>query len=534
MVFRNLLGQLSLAVLVGAVWLFPQFGLLAVFPFFVWFLAPRSRPNTYLGWFFCFVISMSVAFHWTPASLAFNMGTSALVGFLVAFPILLWEASKYAICFWLPHRMGISNGWYWIAVTLGLVCIEQFLPSIFPYRFGYLLLETPILVQAVDLLGNSFSTVVFTSLAALAAWLIRILFVKEVDVESPQVSRFNTKMKPIGNWFAAIVVTFSLTYGWFAMQRFENMEADATRIRIGMVQVEPGYVESLDNARTLTSQLGSVDLICWPESIGGVYDLSLDSFQDPNNVFALSAAPSRGLRPLESTNTPLVFGGKCYQGDRDEPDLLYTSAFLMASDLDIADRYHKRFRMPFGEYVPGESVWPGVIDYFNIDHIDASPDGAHPLRIKTDLLQADLSIGVMLCFEDMSVEAARSQVAAGADFLLTLADGSAFESPFTLRQHLLLARMRSIENRRAFARCASTGETCFISSTGKMRSRIPLQTNGILEGEIPILHHRTVSCIAGDLTKWCSLILTIIWLGGSVLIGLVSKPINQSKTETVA
>lgn len=74
--------------------------------------------------------------------------------------------------------------------------------------------------------------------------------------------------------------------------------------------------------------------------------------------------------------------------------------------------------------------------------------------------------------------------ASGNDVLVSLINGSSFDSPYTLWQHRMLSQMRALETRRYFIRCAATGETCIISPLGEIESRLPVQQEGTLIGSV--------------------------------------------------
>ena len=92
--------------------------------------------------------------------------------------------------------------------------------------------------------------------------------------------------------------------------------------------------------------------------------------------------------------------------------------------------------------------------------------------------------------------------------LISMINGSAFESPYTLRQHRLLSQLRSIECRKYFLRCAATGETCVISPTGEIVDRLPLHCNGSLLASVALLEGETLF----TRLPWLSSILSIIIL----------------------
>jgi len=98
----------------------------------------------------------------------------------------------------------------------------------------------------------------------------------------------------------------------------------------------------------------------------------------------------------------------------------------------------------------------------------------------------------------MIPEAARSLVAESATVLVSLINGAAFTEPLTLAQHRLLAQLRAVENRRAFVRCAATGETCVISPVGRIVARLPIHVQESLVASVPILESRTLYSRTGN------------------------------------
>jgi apolipoprotein N-acyltransferase len=108
-------------------------------------------------------------------------------------------------------------------------------------------------------------------------------------------------------------------------------------------------------------------------------------------------------------------------------------------------------------------------------------------------------LGVLVCYEDTLPRNARETVASGADVLFSLIQGSAFENQLTLIQHQRLSVLRAVENGRYFVRCASTGVSCLISPTGRIVDRLPIQTEGTLSCEVPLLRNRTVYNRIGEL-----------------------------------
>ena len=302
----------------------------------------------------------------------------------------------------------------------------------------------------------------------------------------------------------------------------ESAHRARPRLRVALVQVDPSFQDSAADLRRWTASVSKrVDLVCWPESSGGTYECSLDRLSDAQRVFDLSREPNRGLRPWEKPDCELLFGGKTYRGDRECPERIYQSAILVDEQERIVGRYHKRHLMPFGEFVPGQSWLPGIDSLFSVSEAVARGDEATVLP-----MASEARLGVMLCYEDMMPDAARSLTRNSADVLVSLINGSAFTNRLTLIQHRVLAQLRAVECRRYFLRCAATGETCVISPLGRIEAQLPLETQGVLSAEVALLDGQSAWCRLGCAFPVGCLIL----LGGYLGLSWRRKRASASST----
>ncbi|MFM1904433.1 MAG: apolipoprotein N-acyltransferase, partial [Planctomycetota bacterium] len=271
--------------------------------------------------------------------------------------------------------------------------------------------------------------------------------------------------------------------------------AAAPRLRLALVQVDPDQAGAVETLRAISRRAGEgperPDLVCWPECSGGSYEEGLAAFADEATVFRRSREPQRGLRPWPDPSCPLLFGGRVYRGYRERPDAIYQAALMLDEREELVGSYHKRHLMPFGEYVPFADVIPELRLAFPVTvpyDVGGEPEliTAGPARI-----------GSLLCYEDMVPAAAASLVERSANLLVSLIHGAAFTNPLTLIQHRLLAQQRAIELRRCLVRCGSTGETCVIDATGRVRERLPLDTEGLLLADVPLLEGTTLALRLG-------------------------------------
>jgi apolipoprotein N-acyltransferase len=416
-------------------------------------------------------IAIALAFHWTPEVLAEAMRASKLVGFAFAVPIILWDACRLALPFWVVGRVVRDPQAAWLPAGLTAVVAEALVPGVFPWKLGYSQLAWPATVQSAALFGPEGPTL---GLFATAGTLVVI------------AGLAGRPRRLAGPAALAIALTAAnLAFGAVAIGRIDSLAAAAPRIRLALVQVDPDEATGIDRLRLLTRETCAAaeppDLVCWPECSGGSYEEGLDSFTDEAVIFKRSRKPQRGLRPLADPACPLLLGGRIYRGYRERPDEIFQAALLIDAEERLAGCYHKRHLMPFGEYVPFAEVIPELRLSFPMEtNYDVGGQAA-------PLVCGPARIGALLCYEDMVPAAAASLVADGANLLVSLIHGAAFTNPLTLRQHRLLAQQRAIEGRRCLVRCSSTGETCVIDPAGRISDRLPLGEEGVLTVEVPLL-----------------------------------------------
>ena len=460
-------------------------------------------------------LALGLAFYWSPAAMAYTLDSGWGLGFAVALPFLVWDGLRLAAGYWLAARLTREVTVIWLPAGLIAMALEWALPSVFPWRLGLPQLALPWLVQAADLWGGGWTTLIAFAHAGLLLSVGWLIWKRPVRLVGGQAARSGASLRPAPvassrqplPSYAAIcggVLAFNALYGTWSWWTWEQRSEQAPRLQVGLIQVDPSYTWSTDRLRELTADIApAAELVCWPESSGGNYELALDDLSDADEVFARSREPERGLQPWTTPSCELLLGGKSYQGERDDPERLHVTAMLIDPQQRITDRYHKRFLMPFGEYVPFEDSLPGMAELFAMaEHVQPGA-AAHTIASRTGA-----QLGTMLCYEDMVPQAAYEATRAGASVLISLANGSAFASHHTLRQHRLLAQLRAVECRRYLLRCAATGETCSISATGRIVDRLPVQEDAALLTSAALLQGQT-------------LFVRYPWLGSSLdLLGL--------------
>lgn len=142
-------------------------------------------------------------------------------------------------------------------------------------------------------------------------------------------------------------------------------------------------------------------------------------------------------------------------------------------------RYAKRRLVPFGDYVPLQSVLRGLIGFFDLPMSRTVPgDFEQPL-----LRAGSAALAMSICYEIAYPELVRAS-AGEADALVTISNDTWFGASIGPHQHLQMARMRALENGRYVLRATNNGVTAIIDAYGRVVDALPQFEQGVLTGEV--------------------------------------------------
>ena len=165
-------------------------------------------------------------------------------------------------------------------------------------------------------------------------------------------------------------------------------------------------------------------------------------------------------------------------------------------------QYIKRRLVPFGEYVPLESLLRGVIRLFDLPMSRNKPGPWDQPR----LTAGEISLSTSICYEVIYPELVRED----ADLLVTLSNDTWFGESIGPWQHLQMARMRALENGRTMIRATNNGVTAIIDHRGKVIASLPQFEEGVLRADAEIRQGQTLFNRFGSLPV---LVLCLILLG---------------------
>ena len=117
-------------------------------------------------------------------------------------------------------------------------------------------------------------------------------------------------------------------------------------------------------------------------------------------------------------------------------------------------------------------------------------------------LPGGVSIGPLICYEDIMPQPARLAARQGARVLVNLTNDMWFGPTRAPYQHRNAAAFRAVENRRSLVRVTNTGVTSIIDALGREQAALPIYQRGTLVDDVAALRMPTVYQRFGDWFAW--------------------------------
>lgn len=492
--------RLALAALSGAILSLSFYG--AHSSFYSWFclalllfslLGARAWVAFFCG-FLHGLIFVLTCVSWVAEVLSVHGGMSVAAGWAVLLLIATIWGCSIGLFTWMVQRLsrqGIGPALFgapflWISTEV----LRAYLPEIsFPWGLlGYPAAGNPALVQLTTITGIygvSFLVAVFNSLLV---WILA----------SPSEKRKNRLAVVFGAFVILVVVQI-------AGPRFVPTATASHVARVvqpnfpeNMQYVGDWYVEhKADMAEleqlSLRRSLGSPqpDLLIWPEAPAPF------SFQDPRFGPYISRLATEFQHPVVVGIIdwkPILESGRGIPRTGLVP---YNSAAVLNSIGQRIFLYDKIHLVPFGEYEPFPLIHQVVTSVSeevggfrkgkerNVGHF---PNGN--------------AFSIFICYEAIYAGEIRQFANNGAQLLINISNDGWFGKSEAAEQHLRMARVRAVENRRWLIRDTNSGITAAIDPYGNVTRVMQRDTRAAADLPYDFRTDKTIYTRFGDWFAW--------------------------------
>ena len=300
----------------------------------------------------------------------------------------------------------------------------------------------------------------------------------------------------------------------------KSNERSAETVRVGVVQGNHSsrekWTDSVDEA--LENQLELARLCA--EDGADIIVFSETALPFPLNRVEKSRATLSEF--ARENGTALLVGALLYEDGK------YCNAvYCFESDGTYSETvYVKRHLVPFGEYVPMENFFEKFLPF--LTEISVLSDPMTPGEDSELFFLESATVGSLICFDSIYETLPLDSVRDGAQIIAVSTNDSWFSDSSGVYMHNNQSRLRAVELGRCVVRCANTGISSFISSTGTVVSRIEALERGYLCEDVPVLTGRTPYSYIGNVF----ILFTTAFITAPLIYGAVSNLKNKHENST--
>jgi apolipoprotein N-acyltransferase len=175
--------------------------------------------------------------------------------------------------------------------------------------------------------------------------------------------------------------------------------------------------------------------------------------------------------------------------------------------------YDKIHLVPFGEFVPYRQ-WLTFAGRLTADLSDFTAGKAFSIG---QLPQG--KFGVFICYEAIFPDEVREFTRHGAQLLINISNDGWFGRSSAPPQHLMMARVRAVENRRWLLRDTNNGFTASIDPYGRIVAELPTDVRSELEAPYDFRSGFTLYTRLGDWFAWLCILASL-----SIFVAALRKP----------
>jgi apolipoprotein N-acyltransferase len=270
---------------------------------------------------------------------------------------------------------------------------------------------------------------------------------------------------------------------------------------------------------SLTPSAQQPDLLVWPEAPAPF------SFEDPQFARRASRLAIRFGHPfiagvIEWKPLVVASGGTAHSAM-----VPYNSAILIDPQGQNIFTYDKVHLVPFGEYEPFPLIHRVVTSVSS--EVGGFQKGS---TYAIGRLSGGYTFGVFICYEAIFPEEVRRFAENGAELFINISNDGWFGRSAAPEQHLRMARVRAVENRRWMLRVTNNGYTASVDPYGRLSRALPADVRAAADMPYDFRTDQTIYARFGDWFAWLCVAVSVILLASTLRKGRVGEEIFVQST----
>ena len=276
----------------------------------------------------------------------------------------------------------------------------------------------------------------------------------------------------------AFALVFLALWGAGALRLADATEETVPGVHLRVVQpdtpqsekyVQEYLVRNWRRLIDLSNSEGAVEPthIIWPEAA------------PPFPLMLVPGARQEIGQMLDDTRI-LLTGDVRVENEQGQPRRVYNSFDIIGRNGETLSTYDKFHLVPFGEYLPFESILRSI----GITEIAADTGFSSGPGPRTLTVPGAPPAGPLICYEVIFPQAVTGEPR--PQWLVNITDDSWFGPNAGPMQHLLIARVRAIEEGLPIVRAANSGISAIIDAHGRVRKSLALGLRGVIDADLPV------------------------------------------------
>jgi apolipoprotein N-acyltransferase len=249
------------------------------------------------------------------------------------------------------------------------------------------------------------------------------------------------------------------------------------------------------------------DLIVWPEAPA---PFSMEDPQFARRASALAIHFGHAFLAGTIEWRPLAISDSSSQSGTRHVLAPYNSAILLDKQGQRVYTYDKIHLVPFGEYEPFPLIHRVVSSVSS--EIGGFRKGSN---YAVGHLPSGFTFSTFICYEAIYAGEIRRFAADGAQLLINISNDGWFGRSAAAEQHLRMARVRAVENRRWLLRVTNNGITASIDPYGRIYAPLPVDVRAAADLPYDFRTDETLYTRFGDWFAWLCVLISVILLAST-------------------